>query len=256
MNHRITLVACLLFVSLTTRAEEVRKWTRAADQKEIMATFGGMEDPATVRITLENGQIYKVPLTSFSEADQAYVAAQTAPTPAPAAPAGSSAAPALTTPDGPVTIVLSGVYLEAKECEEAFAKIHENEKINVPAAVTFAVDRKTGTITVGAPDKKSAQAGLSAVLSTGFYGVSDHATLKIADLKPDDFLADTMNVQYIPLFDSAGVKDVTKAVKTVKGVKDVQAKVGGSSAVVTGKEFKPYEVMMALRAIGIGGSFR
>lgn len=251
MTPRLILVTYLLLFCLTTFGEDVRKWTRAADQREIMATFSGMEDPATVRITLENGQVYKVPLTSFSEADQAYVASKNAPT----APSGAAPAPAAD-PEGPVTIVLSGVYLEAKESEDAFAKIHEDEKIKVDTTVTFAVNRKDRTITVSAPDAKSARGGLSAVLQKGFYGISDHPTLKIPDQKPDDFVSDIMTVQYIPLYDSASVKDVTKAIKSVKGVEDVEAKAGGSSAVVKGKEFKPYDVMMALRAIGIGGSFR
>lgn len=251
MNPRLILVACVLFFCLTSHGEDLRKWTRASDQKEIMATFSGMEDPATVRITLENGQIYKVPLNSFSEADQSYVAAKTASS----APAGTAPAPAAD-PEGPVTIVLSGVYLEAKESENAFAKIYEDEKIKVDTTVTFAVNRKDHTITVSAPDAKGARSGLSAVLQKGFYGISDHSTIKIPDQKPDDFLSDIMTVQYIPLYDSATVKDVTKAIKSVKGVEDVEAKAGGTTALVKGKEFKPYDVMMALRAIGIGGSYR
>jgi Heavy-metal-associated domain len=252
MNFRLILVTYVCSFCLTTQGEELRKWTRASDQKEIMAAFSGMEDPATVRITLENGQIFKVPLNSFSEADQAYVTTKIAPT------AGSGTAPATPAadPQGPVTIVLSGVYLEAKESETAFAKIYEDDKIKVDPTVTFAVNRKDRTITVSAPDAKGARAGLSAVVQKGFYGTSNHSTIKIPDMKPDDFLSDIMTVQYIPLYDSTCVKDVTKAIKSVKGVDDVEAKAGGTTAVVKGKEFKPYEVMMALRAIGIGGSFR
>jgi copper chaperone CopZ len=52
------------------------------------------------------------------------------------------------------------------------------------------------------------------------------------------------------------VRAFTKAVESVDGVESCEAKTGAKSVKVTGKDFKTYEVMKALREAGFGGSFQ
>ena len=111
-------------------------------------------------------------------------------------------------------------------------------------------------MTIKAPSGKAAQTALRAVLASGFYGVSDHETLKIAELKEDDFTTDTMVVRDSHLCCRGCVKAFTKAVEGVDGVEDVEAKEGATRVSVKGEGFKPYEVMKALREVGMGGSFQ
>jgi len=122
--------------------------------------------------------------------------------------------------------------------------------------VTLTGSRKDGTIVVKAPTGKDAQAALRAVLAAGFYGVSDVAAVSIPELKPDDFTTDTMVVRDPHLCCNGCVRAFTKAVESVEGVESCDAKGGSARVQITGKGFKPYEVMKALREAGFGGSFQ
>ncbi len=236
---------------------QVRDWTRAADGKKIPAEFAGMKDEGTVKIKLANGQIYEVPLSGLSPEDGAYIKETIAKAGGAMKPAaGPTATPVPAVPEGAVTITLSGVHLCCKDCEEAVLKISANEKTPVPAGVTFTPDRKEGTIVITAPSGKDAQAALRGVMAAGFYGKSDNEAVKIADLKPDDFTAGTMVVRGSHLCCGGCVKAFAKAVESVEGVDSHEAKTGAASVVVKGENFKPSEVMQALREAGFGGSFQ
>lgn len=238
-----------LFTTASPVPAEQRDWTRATDGKSIRAEFAGMKDEKTVKIKMTNGQVFDVPLSSLSEADSEYVKELVAKT------QGTPAAPA-TVPESETSLVLSGVHLCCAGCEDAVAAIGTDPKNPLPAGVTLTPDRKTGTITVKAPSGKEAQAALRAVLNAGYYGTSDHEAIKIAELKPDDFTADTMTLTNLHLCCGSCVKALTKAVESVEGVKAAEAESGADRALVTGTSFKTYEVMQALREAGFGGSFR
>jgi hypothetical protein len=45
-------------------------------------------------------------------------------------------------------------------------------------------------------------------------------------------------------------------VEDVDGVEEVDAKPGSTRVAIKGEAFKPYEVMKALREVGIGGTFQ
>ncbi len=247
------VVYCAVFGGLITflhpiTAEE-RDWTRANDGKKIRAEFVGMKDDSIIKIKMANEQVFEVPLASLSEADAAYVRGL-------AAKDGGAPAPTAKVPEGETTLILSGVHLCCASCEEGVLAIGSDEKNPLPAGVTLAPDRKAGSITVKAPTGKDAQAAMRTILMAGFYGTSDNDAVKITDLKPDDFTADTMTVTNLHLCCGSCVKAFTKAVESVEGVKSCEAKNGADRAVLAGKSFKPYEVMQALRAAGFGGTFR
>lgn len=243
----------LIVFSGTNLRAELRQWTRAADGKKIEAEFVAMKDEATVTIKMANGNSFDVPLTSLSPEDNEYVAGLSTKPEMKDSPA-SEEKPAL--PEGEVTLTLSGVHMCCGDCEEAIVAVKDHEEIKVDPAVTIATDRANGTVTVTAPDAKAAQTVLRAMLASGFYGVSDNEAVKIADLKEDDFTSDTMVVRDPHLCCRGCVKDFVKAVESVDGVEEVDAKEGSTRVKLSGKGFKPYEVMVALRAAGFGGTFQ
>lgn len=236
---------------------QVRDWTRAADGKKISAEFAGMKDTGTVKIKLANGQIYEVPLSGLSPDDNAFVKAALAKEGGAMKPAAAAAAkPAPAVPEGAVTITLTGVHLCCGDCEDAVTKIPANEKAPIPAGVTITPNRKDESIVITAPSGKDAQAALRGVMAAGFYGKSDNEAVKIADLAPDEFTTKTMIIRDVHLCCGGCVKAFAKAVESVDGVKSQEAKTGATTVQVTGDDFKPYEVMQALREAGFGGSFQ
>lgn len=249
-------LALLALLTVPRLEAEVRQWTRAADGKKIEAEFVGMKDERTVKIKLANGQIYEVPLAGLSPDDNAFIqAASEQEGVAKSAPA-AAATPAEALPEGAVTITLSEVHLCCRDCEDAVTNLAANKATPVPAGVTLTPNRQENSIVITASSGKDAQAALSSLLGAGFYGKSDHEAVKIADLKPDDFTADTMVVRNVHLCCGGCVKAFAKAVESVDGVKSHEGKTGSARVAIEGKDFKPYEVMQALRDAGLGGSFQ
>ena len=250
----ITLFA---FTSGSFLHAQVRDWTRASDGKKISAEFAGMKDEKTVKIKLANGQLYEVPLSGLSPEDSAFVKDALSKEGGAMKPAlGASTTPAPALPEGAVTVTLTGVHLCCGDCEDAVNEIATNEKTPIPAGVTITPNRKEKSITIAAASGKDAQAALRGVISAGFYGESDNEAVKIADLKPDDFTTSTMVIRDVHLCCGGCVKAFAKAVESVDGVKAQEAKTGATTVKVTGDDFKPYEVMKALREAGFGGSFQ
>jgi copper chaperone CopZ len=231
-SRLIAFALASLFPAGTLLAE-VREWTRASDGRKISAEFVGMKDESTVKIKMGNGQIFDLPLTGLSAED---------------------AAPAV--PEGETTVTISSVHLCCGDCVDAVAKIGTSDTNPIPVGVTLSADRKAGSIIVKAPTGKDAQAALRAVFKAGFYGISDNPAVGFAELKPDDFTTDTMVIRDPHLCCGGCVKAYTKAVESVDGVESCEAKVGSARAEVTGKGFKTYEVMKALRDAGFAGTFQ
>jgi copper chaperone CopZ len=255
MRKQLFRLAALGLLTFSFAVAEVREWTREADGKKITAEFAGMKDDATIQIKMANGQIFDVPLSSLSAADNDFVKSLKKPgdgemkeSPKETAKGGI--------PEGEVTITLSGVHMCCGDCEDAVLAIKEHDKVKVDPAVEVSVNRSDNTVTIKAPSGNAAQTALRAVTASGFYGISDHATLKIADLKEDDFTTGTMVVRDPHLCCRGCVKAFTKAVEDVDGVEEVDAKPGSTRVAIKGEAFKPYEVMKALREVGIGGTFQ
>ncbi len=252
------LVLITLFF-LTPGYAEVREWTRASDGKKITAEFAGMKNETTVKIKLGNGQIYEVPLSGLSPEDGVFIqdaVAKESVAMKATVDSGVNPPQPRTEPEGPVTVILSGVHLCCRDCEEAVTNIAANEKTPVPAGVVITPNRKEGSISVAAASGKDAQAALRSILAAGFFGSSDHDVLKIADLKPDEFTTNTMIVRDAHLCCAGCVKAFARAVASVKGVKSHEAKSGATSVKIEGEDFKPYEVMQTLREAGFGGTFQ
>lgn len=253
------LAAVVFLVSPTLRGE-VREWTRAADGKKISAEFVALKDPNTVTIKLSTGKLFDVPLASLSPEDAAFAkeaAAKMGGASATAtATSTATAGPKPPLPEGETTVTLAKVHICCGDCVDAVGKIGLDPKNPIPAGVTISADRANEAIIVKAPTGKDAQAALRAVVGSGFYGVSDNPAVVIPDLKPDDFTADTMVVRDAHLCCGGCVRAFSKAVESVEGVEVCEAKTGASSVKVSGKGFKPYEVMKALREAGFGGSFQ
>lgn len=255
----IAIAITHLLLSGSLRAE-VREWTRASDGRKISAEFAGMKDEKTVKIKMANGQIFEVPLTGLSAEDNAFVkelngkmaSGGAAPAPAPAGTDGAK--PAL--PEGETTVTLSKVHICCGDCVDAIANIGSDSGNPIPVGVTISGDRKTESIIIKAPSGKDAQAALRAVTKAGFYGVSDIPAVAIADLKPDDFTTNTMVIRDPHLCCGGCVKAFTKAVESVDGVESCEAKAGSARVEVTGKDFKTYAVMQALRDAGFSATFQ
>jgi copper chaperone CopZ len=256
MKKSLCIVATgIAFFATPSLRAEAREWTRATDGKKIQAEFAGMKDETTVKIKMTNGQVFEIPLSSLSAEDNAFVKKQNEPTGEPEKGAPKSGTKA-TVPEGEVTVTLSGVHLCCKDCEEAVVAAKDHDRVTVDPEVEITASRSDETVTIKAPSGKAAQAAVRAIMASGFYGKSDHDAIKIPDLKEDDFTTDTMAVRDVHICCRGCVRDFTKAVESVDGVEDFEAKVGSTRVTIKGEGFKTYEVMKALRDAGFGGGFQ
>lgn len=253
ISPRLIAVALATLFLTGSLLAEVREWTRASDGRKITAEFVGMKDESTVKIKMANGQIFEVPLTGLSAEDNAYIKEANAKMAGGAKPAGG---PTPAVPEGETTVTLTKVHICCGDCVDAIANIGSDSGNPIPVGVTIAGDRKTESIIIKAPSGKDAQAAIRAVTKAGFYGVSDNPAVAIADLKPDDFTTNTMVIRDPHLCCGGCVKAFTKAVESVEGVESCEAKAGSARVEVTGKDFKTYAVMQALRDAGFSATFQ
>lgn len=250
MKKLFTVATAVLFCASSMLRAELRDWTRASDGKKISAEYVGMKDESTVQIKMANGNQFDVPLSGLSEADRDYIKGLESGDKKEMAKSDPAAVP-----EGETTVTLSGVHLSCGECEDAITGIPANEEVKVDPAVNYVVDSKAGTVTITAPSGKAAKTAVDAVSRIGFYGVSDHPTIKIADVKDEEFLSDTMRVRGVQLFCRKCIKEFEKAVESVKGVEEVDAKIGATAIQVSGEGFDCNAVIKALREAGFSASF-
>ena len=259
----ILLIGAVMALGLNHLRAEVREWTQAATGNKISAEFVKMKDEKTVTIRMTGGKTFDVAVASLSEADQEFIksqmagASESASTDAPKETAGKPGE----IPEGEVTVTLSGVHMCCKGCVEAVEGIKENEdiKVVIDEEVEFSASRSDKTITIKAPSGKAAQGALKAVVAAGYYGESDHSALKIDEAKGkgSDFTTKTVQIRDVHLCCGSCVKAVKKAVESVDGVDDLEVKSGAKRFTVTSEEdFKPYDILMALRAAGFGGTWQ
>ncbi len=248
------VLASLAIFSLNSLRAEVREWTQSATGKKLKAEFVKMKDDKTVTIRMAGGRTHDVPVASLSEADRTYIKEKNAAAPADSKkPIGKKGdAPEL--PEGEVTVVLSEVHLCCGGCVKAIEKVNENKKYRIED-VKIKADRKEKTVTIEAPTGIRAQRALAGILSAGYYGKSDHDVLQIKEArgKGTDFKSNIMTVRDIHMCCGGCIKAAKGALKEVEGVEEYEIEEGDTQFYVKGKDFKPYEVMMALRAVGFGG---
>ena len=261
----ILILASVAFFTLNSVRAEVREWTQSATGNKLKAEFVKMKDEKTVTIRMVGGRTHDVPVASLSEADQTFIKEKAAGS----AEAGKAMekkgeerkgdAPAL--PEGEVTVVLSDVHLCCKSCIKDAEAVKENEKFRIDEEVEIKADRGEKTITITAPSGKAAERAISGIVASGFYGRSDNEALLIEEAKgakSADFKSPIMTVKDQHLCCGGCVKAATKAVTSVEGVSadDLEIEEGATRFTVKGTDFKPYEVIMALRAAGFGGTWQ
>ena len=249
-RKRVFVFVLVLCHSLPSLRGELRDWTRISDGKKISAEFLALKDANTVTVKTAAGRTYNIPLSRLSPEDIAYAKEAAAKK---AQPGGASKG-AKPLPEGEVVVTLSGVHLCCGACVQAVSKIASDPKNAFPSGVEIVGDRDAGTIVVKAPSGKAAVAALEAVSAAGFHGTSDHEAVGIVDLERNASSTDEMVVQGVHLCCGGCVRAFKKAVESVEGVEACDAKTDAGQVQVSGKRFKPYEVMMALRAAGFGGS--
>ncbi len=243
-------VVCFLLWTAFASGADFREWTRSSDGRTIKAEFAGMKDAATVKIKTVKGHVFEAPLASLSAEDKEYVRAASSET-GPGAMAGATK-PALS--GSGVAVALAGVHLCCDDCVAAVAGIGRGGGRALPEEVALVGDRSNKTILVRAASDQDAQRALDVLLAAGFYGVSNHVEVRMPDLERDGRIADAMVVRGAHLCCGGCVKAFVAAVESVAGVERCEAEKGAVSAKVAGKSFKPYEVMLALRESGFGGS--
>jgi len=244
------ILASLAIFSLNSLRAEVREWTQSATGNKLKAEFVKMKDDKTVTIRMVGGRTHDVPVASLSEADQTYIKEKNA-----AAPADSKkSSDKKELPEGEVTVVLSDVHLCCGGCVKAAEKVSENKKYRIED-VKITADRKEKTITIEAPTGIRAQRALAGILAAGYYGKSDHDVLQIEEArgKDTDFKSNIMTVKNIHMCCGGCIKAAKAVLKEIEGVEEYEIEEGDTQFYVKGKDFKPYEVMMALRAVGFGG---
>ena len=259
----LILTSLTLFTLSSLRAE-VREWTQAATGNKLKAEFVKMKDEKTVTIKLVNGRTADVPVASLSDADQTYIKEKSAKADSKASmekkkdgkKGSDGKKPEL--PKGEVTVVLSGVHICCKSCVKDVAAIKDVKKFRLDEKVEIEADKGGKTITVKAPSGEEAQRALDAIVASGFYGKSDNEAVLIdkpRGSKNPDFKSNIMTVVEQHMCCGGCIKAAKKAIAGVEGV-DMDAleiEKGDTRFYVKGTDFKPYDVIMALRAAGFGG---
>jgi copper chaperone CopZ len=143
------------------------------------------------------------------------------------------------------TVEIKGVHLCCQGCVKGVA-----EALKAVEGVKPKCDAKKKTVTITAPDDKTAQKALEALAAAGYTGDTGNKDLTF----PDDSGAPSGKVQSLTLTGvhnccPACCKAIKEAVKKVDGVKADTAKPKSDTFDVTG-DFDAGEVVKALNAAG------
>src|SRR3954447_19512125 len=112
------------------------------------------------------------------------------------------------------SVKLTDVHLCCKSCVNGVGKAIAT----VPGAAA-ACDADAGTVTLTAADDATAQKGVDALVSAGYYGKSENPAIKVADTSgAKDAKVSTLNVNDVHLCCGKCVKAVNAAVSGVPGV--------------------------------------
>ncbi len=240
MNRTFSLLAATVLAFVAGPCEsEARTWTRASDGAKIEGEFVRMKDAATVFIRRDGGAVVEIPVAMLVAEDQAFIKEQATMASAPAKAAA---------PEGETEVTLSDVHLCCGGCRRAVEK----------AASGFDVEVATsgGSVTLKGKKGSEVQKALDAIAAAGFYGVSDHDTVKIADVSAGDSGSAKVKVSGVHLCCDSCVKAVNEALSSVSGFKEHDAENGADSFEVSGEGLKAAEVVAALRAKGLNGTVR
>jgi len=146
------------------------------------------------------------------------------------------------------TTKLSDVHLCCQSCVKGAEKAVADVK-----DVTTTVDKDAGTVTLTGPDKASVQKAADALVAAGYFGKSSNKDIKLSsDTGATGKKVASVKLEGVHLCCPKCVTAVDKAVKSVPGVKEQNAKKNAESFDVTG-DFNDKEVVEALQKAGLTG---
>jgi len=249
------LLLALISCFVPSAFAETRTWTQAESGRKIEAEFVGLKDEGTVTIRMAGGRTFDVPLASLSPEDNAFVKAQMSggEEKKEGATTEGAAEGEMALPEGEVTVTLTGVHMCCSDCEKAAEGILGYKKVYIDPETEIDVSRSKGIIELTAPSGEAMVKVLQAVISSGFYGESDHPVLKIPEPKNPGITTPIMTVRDMHLCCSGCIEALDAAMETVEGFTEHTAEPGTGRFLVKGENLDPYKVMLALRAQGLGG---
>jgi periplasmic mercuric ion binding protein len=142
------------------------------------------------------------------------------------------------------TVAVSEVHLCCNSC----VKDADKAVAQVAGASAQAV-KASGTITITAPDRATAQKAVDALVAEGYYGHSSDPTVTVAGTSVPDGNSKSLKVSGVHLCCKGCVRDLNKAVAKVKGVTGTTAAKDAESFEITG-DFNSKDVIDALHAAG------
>lgn len=147
------------------------------------------------------------------------------------------------------TVKLSNVHLCCNACVKGVEKAVAGTK-----NLTAVVDKDGGVVALQAQDAATAQKGVDALVKAGYFGTSDHATVKPkASSGTPTGKVQTLKVEGVHLCCGKCVTAVNGAITKVKGVKAHTAVKNAKTFEVTG-DFVAADVFTALEKAGLTGN--
>lgn len=238
MKTAKTLILTAIIALAVATILEARTWTEASSGRTIEGDFIKVEDDNAV-IARANGKTVKLPLAKLSEEDQAFIKSQSAP----AEESKEGAAKATGN-----EVVLTGVHLCCGGCEKGIEEALADVK-----DVEFDVSRSSKTVTFTSTSSRKLEDALEALANAGYYGESNHESVKIADVKASDKKTDSVEISGLHLCCGSCIESVDKALETVEGFKSHNAEKGSKTFTVEGENISEATVLAALRANGFSG---
>jgi len=145
-----------------------------------------------------------------------------------------------------VTSKISDVHLCCKGCVDGAEKA-----VSKVDGAKATVDSDSGTVTISAPDKATAQKAADALVKAGYFGKSDELNLN-SQTGASGQKVQSLKIEGAHLCCGKCVKAVDRAVKAVPGAKEHNAVKGAKSFEVTG-DFNDKDLFTALQKEGLTG---
>ena len=147
--------------------------------------------------------------------------------------------------------ILWDVHMCCNGCIDKIKKTTAKVKGTVAA-----VDKTAGTITIRSNSKALIQKAFDSLAAAGFYGeaTSNFSDLQIAEPKGGTTATKTATFKGVHICCADCVDTINEALGDVAGIEDFKVAKGSTSFSVSGN-FKPAEVVEALRTKGLNASF-
>jgi periplasmic mercuric ion binding protein len=153
-----------------------------------------------------------------------------------------------------IEVVVKDVHMCCGQC----VKIGDATLKDVKGVSDAKCSQEGKSCTFKAEDDKAVTAGLEALAKAGFHGKATKDGKETEFPKPDikEGKSNEITATGVHLCCGACVTGVTKALKDVKGVKEVKADRKESTVTVTGEEIDAKELFAALTKAGFHGNMK